>query len=41
MPLYEAKCKGIVYVALYVDDNLTVGNPEAKDEVVRLLIRKW
>ena len=29
--------KGRVYVALYVDDNLMVGNPEAKDEVVKLL----
>ena len=29
--------KGIVYVALYINDNLIVGNPEAMDEAVKLL----
>ena len=28
---------GIVYVALYVDDNLMIGHPKAIDEVISLL----
>ena len=37
MPLYEKSAKGIVDVALYVDDNLMVGNPEAIDKAIDAL----
>ena len=32
MLLYEEMCQGYVYAALYIDNNLTVGNPQAIDE---------
>ena len=34
MPLYQKQCKGVVYVAIYVDDNLVIGSPKAIDEAV-------
>ena len=37
MPLYETKHEGKVYIALYVDANLMIGNPGAIKEVVELL----
>ena len=33
MPLHEKNKKGIVFIALYIDDNLSIGNPEAKDRL--------
>ena len=34
MPLYEKSIKGVVYVALFVDDNWMEGNPEEIDETI-------
>ena len=35
MPLHKEKCKGIVDIALYADDNLMVVNPEAINEAIK------
>ena len=37
MPLHEKSAKGIVYIALYVDDNLMVRNVGAIDDVISAL----
>ena len=37
MPLCQEKCKCIVYIALYVGDDLMVNNIEAIDKVIAAL----
>ena len=32
--------KGLVYIAVYVDDNLMIGSPDATDEAMKQLKRK-
>ena len=37
MPLCQEKCKGKVYIALYIDDNLMVGNIKAINGAITAL----
>ena len=41
MPLCEKSKNGIVYVALYIDDNLMTGNVEDIDDDITALKEKW
>ena len=37
MPLYQKSTKGIVYVALYIDDNLMISNNAMIDDTILAL----
>ena len=40
MPLHQKSAKAIVYIALYIDDNLMAGNTEAIDDAITVLKKK-
>ena len=40
MPLHEKSVKGIVYVAMYVDNNLMNGNMATIDDAIKALKNK-
>ena len=41
MPLYEKSAKGILYLDIYVDDNVMVGKPKLIDEAMGALQKLW